>query len=122
METRSLFFEGGLVNMSVVTAFGLIMVFFLIRKVLLMIRFKDFRNRHVNFILVSGILALGSALLIRTINIYQALGAIAEAGDISKSLFAKGYQVSLIAPGYGLIIFFISLVSWSILKEIIRNE
>ena len=122
METRSLFFEGGLVNMSVVTAFGLIMVFFLIRKVLLMIRFKDFRNRHVNFILVSGILALGSALLIRTINLYQALGAIAEAGDISKSLFAKGYQVSLIAPVYGLIIFLISLVSWSILKEIIRNE
>ncbi len=51
------------------------------------------------------------------IGIYQACMAIQEMQDVSPALLAGGFQVSMIAALYGLIIFLVSRIFWYVLKS-----
>jgi hypothetical protein len=62
------------------------------------------------FAAVWGILGQG-------IGIYQACVAIQEIQDVSPALLAGGFQVSMIAPLYGIMIFLLSHILWFILKK-----
>lgn len=92
----NLFIEGGLPGMIVITLF-LIALFIAAWKA----------PRWVKEI---GIGALVVAILWNLMGIYQALGVVAEVGDISMSLLCGGISVTMISLIYGLIVYFISLV------------
>jgi biopolymer transport protein ExbB/TolQ len=51
------------------------------------------------------------------VGMYEACDAIQEMGDVSPAMLAGGFQVSMIAPMYGLIIFLVSRIFWYILKS-----
>jgi len=51
-------------------------------------------------------------ILGQVLGLYQAMSAIQQAGAVSPALLAGGFQVSLVPPMYGLILFILSLVSY----------
>jgi len=122
MKAKVLFFEGGPLQMTIISFFGLLMFFFLIRNIIRMVRNKKLDLRSVNYILLSGTFAILTTILLYLRELYLIMGLIAETGDISMTLFAKGLQLSMIAPIYGMILFMISILAWFILKEIISYK
>jgi len=70
----------------------------------------------VNAILQIGIFCFFFGVLSQAVGLYQALGAIVAAGDVSPALIFGGLRVSFIAPIYGLVIFLFTLAAWSVLK------
>lgn len=73
-------------------------------------------RRAIQVILQLGILSFFLGILSQTVGLFQALQAIERVGDVSPSLVAGGLKVSMIAPLYGLIIFLVAFLSWSVLK------
>ena len=57
-----------------------------------------------------GIAAVVVSVLWNMAGLYQALGAIQMAGDISPAVVCGGLKVSMISTFYGLIVYFISLI------------
>jgi len=118
MKISQYFIDGGLVFMVSITITGLMMLYFSIQKVLRMVKKSEFDLLQLNYILLFGSLSLLIGILDQARGFYIAMESIGIAGGISTSLFATGFQLSLIAPIYGLIIFLFSLIIWAVLKEI----
>ena len=92
----NLFVEGGAFGMIVITLF-LIALFIAAWKA----------PRWVKEI---GIGAMVFALFWNMLGLYQALGVVQMAPDISPAIIAGGIRVAMISLIYGLIVFFISLI------------
>ena len=71
----------------------------------------------INAVLQIGVFCFFLGILSQAVGLYQALGAIIAAGDVSPALIFGGLRVSFIAPIYGLLILLFSLASWSVLKN-----
>jgi hypothetical protein len=63
-------------------------------------------------ILFLGFLSLAWGILGQVLGMFQAAGAIVEAGEIAPSLIWAGFKVSLIAPVMGLMVLILSGVGW----------
>lgn len=61
---------------------------------------------------IAGSMAFMLGVLGQVLGLYQAMSAIQEAGAVSPALLAGGFQVSLVPPIYGLILFILSLISY----------
>lgn len=57
-----------------------------------------------------GLMALIGGIFYQLMGVYQVLGIYQSLGDISPTLLAGGFKVSLISTMYGLLIYFISLI------------
>lgn len=73
-------------------------------------------RKMLTAILQIGIFAFFFGVLGQALGIMMALQAIREAADISLAIVLDGFGISMIAPVYGLIIFLVSLASWSVLQ------
>lgn len=91
-----LFVEGGVLGMSLLTVELICMLFA--------------AWKAPAWVKEIGLLALATGFFYQMLGLYQACGAIQQAGDISLGLMAGGYKVSLIAVMYGLLIYALSLV------------
>jgi hypothetical protein len=69
-------------------------------------------------ILFFGSFALLLGILGQSVGIMQALDAIEVASDISLSLMAGGFKVSMLAPMYGFMLFIISFIVWFVYRSI----
>ena len=118
MKIFNYFVEGGILFMLVITVFGLLMLSFSGVKIYRMLIKKEFDLLQLNYILLFGSLSLIFGILGQGIGLFSAMEAIHQAGDISPSLMAAGFRVSMITPLYGIIIFIFTLLFWGILKEI----
>ncbi|HZL10299.1 MAG TPA: MotA/TolQ/ExbB proton channel family protein [Prolixibacteraceae bacterium] len=118
MKLFQLFYEGGPVFMLVITFFGLLMLASSGYKIFRMILKKEFDLLQMNYILLFGSLSLIFGILGQGMGLFGAMEAISVAGDISPSLVAAGFRVSMITPLYGIFIFIFSLIFWGVLKEI----
>ncbi len=118
MKLFQLFYEGGPAFMLVITLFGLLMLASSGYKIFRMILKKEFDLLQLNYILLFGSLSLICGILGQGIGLFYAMEAISEAGDISPSLMAAGFRVSMITPLFGIMIFIFSLIFWGVLKEI----
>ncbi len=118
MKLFKLFIGGGLIKMTIVSVFGLLMFFFLIRKILIMIRKNKYDPQTLTYILVFGSLSFFSAILIHLTSLSKVMELIQETGNMTMTRLAGGYKVMLISPIYGLTVFIFSLLAWGILKEI----
>lgn len=63
-------------------------------------------------ILFLGFLSLAWGILGQVLGMFQAAGAIVQAGEIAPSLIWAGFRVSLIAPVMGLVVLIVSAVGW----------
>ena len=68
-----------------------------------------------------GLFGLILGILSQAISLYQMMGAIEAAGDISPAIVAGGLRVSLIAPLYGVGIFAGAMLLWLILHFVSRK-
>lgn len=102
--------------MSIITLFALIAVLYLVRSVLQLTRGQQASRRHVRNMLIAGGTSFATGLLAQVIGLYQAMSAIEMAGDISPSLLAGGFKVSMIAPTYGLVIFLGTLAAYLLIQ------
>jgi hypothetical protein len=118
MNPFHLFMIGGPVQMTVVTIFGVIMFYFLYLKIKKMAGKKEFNLKYLNYILVFGSLSFFAAVFIHLIEMMSIMSFIQEKAEVTLTLMAGGYKVSLISPVYGLGYFMVSLTAWGILKEI----
>ena len=102
--------------MSLVTVAGLVMVIMTIYVMIINVKGRPVSHLLIRSIPVAGSTAFFLGLLAQVLGLYQAMTAIQAAGDISPALVAGGFQVSLIAPIYGLIIFVISLIVYLLIN------
>lgn len=110
MSMGNFFFQGGPLMMSLISIAGLVMVCVAVYVIVQWAKGAGLTKKLVKSIPIAGSLAFMLGILAQAIGLYQAMSAIQEAGDVSPALLAGGFQVSMIAPIYGLLIFVISLI------------
>lgn len=121
MKAIELFEMGGTPYMCAVSVCGLLSLFYIVKTTLNFVR-KNYSNRGLDLILLFGSLAVVVGLLSQAIGMYEAFGVIHSVGDISPSLMAAGFQISMITTLYGSFFFVISLLAWGILREIYKRQ
>ena len=89
-----LFYEGGILFMSIIS-------FFLLMTFIAFYLHNDKLKTYGNLALASGI--LGSFICI-----YSALGVIQQVGNVSQAILADGFKVSFISLIYGIIVYIVS--------------
>ena len=89
-----LFYEGGILFMSIISFF------------LLMILISFYL--HNDKLKTYGNLALTSGILGSFIGIYSALGVIEQVGNVSQAILAGGFRVAFISLMYGVIVYIVS--------------
>jgi hypothetical protein len=123
---KELFYMGGPLFMSILTAILIIMVAWAIYHSLPFLLNKDFeptqsrmRIRHIRTL---GLFGMVTGILGQLIGLYQAFAVIEEVGDISLSLLMGGLKFSMITTFYGIFIFLLSLILWFILDFILSRK
>lgn len=117
-----LFYRGGPLFMSLVTLAGLTSVVLMVNLSVRLARKESVPLSKMKIIPVAGSTAFMLGLLAQVIGIYQMISAIQEAGDVSPALIMGGFQVTLIAPAYGLVLFIVSLIGYLALNMIHRSS
>jgi len=74
-------------------------------------------EKGMNAILFWGATSLLVGLLAQMAGLYQALGFITNANDISLGIVASGLRVSLTFPIFGMLIFIFSALIWFVLHS-----
>lgn len=105
-----LFYRGGPLFMSLVSLAGLLAFGLIVYILIDMAKGKSVSKSTLKNIPIAGSLAFVLGILGQAIGLYDAMGAIQAAGDVSPALVAGGFQVSMIAPLYGLVIFVLTLI------------
>ncbi|HAY36500.1 MAG TPA: hypothetical protein DCY57_05910 [Bacteroidetes bacterium] len=67
-------------------------------------------------VLQLGVFLYFVGILSQALGLMQTFQVIQQIGDISPALLIGGLRVSMISPAYGLILFIISLILWSIAR------
>jgi len=123
---KDLFYMGGPLFMSILTAILIIMFVWSIYHSLPILLNKEFnvtqsrmRIRHIRSF---GLFGMITGILGQLIGLYQAFAVIEEVGDISLSLLMGGLKVSMITTFYGIFIFLLSLLIWFILDFILSRK
>lgn len=106
------FYAGGPLFMSLISMAGLVALFFIIKTVSKAAQGQTISQAELRNIPVAGSTAFILGILGQVIGLYDAMSAIQAAGDVSPAMLAGGFQVSMIAPMYGMILFVISLIAY----------
>ncbi len=115
-------YQAGGTFMHFISIFALITLVVVFLKARELILDKKGSLKLLDLILMSGSLSLAIGLLGQIIGIVLALAAIRDAADISPQIVFNGAIVSFYAPIWGFIVFIFSILSYFILKEVIRNK
>jgi hypothetical protein len=123
---KELFYMGGTLFMSILTAILIIMVAWAIYHSLPFLTGKNYdltqtrmRIRHIRTI---GLFGLMFGISGNLIGLFQAFDAIEQMGDVSPALLMGGLKVSMITTFYGIFIFLLSLLVWFILDYILSRN
>ncbi|MCF8378655.1 MAG: MotA/TolQ/ExbB proton channel family protein [Bacteroidales bacterium] len=115
----NLFQTGGPLFMGILTLmlFIILALFFYYLYLIIKLEYKDLDQtlKRLSFLKTGGVIALVTGFLGQMVGLHYAFTAIEAAGDVSPSILAGGLKVSMIAPIYGLLIFLISYLLWTIL-------
>jgi len=106
------FYMGGPLFMSLISIAGLASVALAVLAIFKYFRGQPISQKLLKFVLIAGSMAFMLGILGQVLGLYQAMSAIQQAGAVSPALLAGGFQVSLVPPMYGLILFILSLVSY----------
>lgn len=105
----------------------LTIIFFIILAIaiynLVIILRGDFKNinetrNKLKYLKSLGLFAFITGILGQLLGLFNALGAIEQAMDISPAVIAGGLKISMITPIYGILILLFSYIFWIILDNI----
>ncbi len=120
-----LFFQGGVLFMSILSIINISMIILSIKKFYDVFISKEAdaqkRKRGINEILEIGRFALIIGIFGQIIGLYSAFGAIEKMGGVSMEMLAGGLKVSSITTLYGFIIFIISYLFYFILNQKVQK-
>lgn len=122
MGIVELFMTGGPLFMFIISVFGGLMTVYAVNGVIVVFVKKDYEKANINYIILHGSLAFIIGIMGQAIGLFEAFGAIQQAGNIAPGLIAGGLKVSMIAPLYGAIWFNISFPLWFVLRETIKRH
>ena len=106
--------------MHIITLLGLLMLAITVWKVVEIFTKKVNNLKFLDLILMAGSVSLAVGLLSQIVGIVQALEVIRAAADISPQIVMGGAIVSFYAPIWGFVVFIFSMISYFVLKEIIK--
>lgn len=108
--------------MKVITMLAVISLVITVWKVWEIFGRKKINLKLLDFILMAGSLAAAIGIFSQIVGIVQALEAIRAAADVSPQIVMGGAIVSFYAPIWGFMVFIISLLTYFVLKEIVKNK
>jgi len=114
----NLFYEGGVLFMSILTLLLVVLLSISVYYGTLIIKSEsgpELRNlyRHrITYIKSVGLLSLVVGIFGQLIGMYQGFSLIQSSGAISQSLLLAGIRISMITTLYGMVIFIISYLIW----------
>ncbi len=110
-----LFYMGGPLFMGILTLIFMAMIVVAVVNGIPILRAEvdlDNSARKIGYVKSLGLFAAIIGILGQLIGLFMAFNAIESAGDVSPSLVAGGFKVSMITTLYGLFIYAISLFIW----------
>ncbi len=122
----SLFNQGGLLCMAILTLLLIVILAMAVYKVLQISNRKvehstSFRYQ-LSYIKSVGLIALVFGIFSQLLGLYQMFAVLEAAGGIAPAILAGGLKVSMIPMVYGLIIFLISYVAWLALDYMFERK
>ena len=122
----SLFYQGGVLFMSIVSL-GLISailfsIYSIIKIYVKKIDDKVSTQQSIDMIKSSGLFAAVTGILGQLIGLYSAFSAIEQMGSISPEMLMGGLKISSICTIYGLVIYALSLLTWFVLTNLNRAK
>ena len=119
----SFFQEGGVYMWFLLVLAGVIVVLAIIRGMQLFSNNNiDQLENKINTILFWGAFSVVLGFFAHFHGVYLAMQAIKQANDISPSIVAGGYAVSIITILSGLFMFMISAVIWLVYRSILSKK
>lgn len=114
----NLFYEGGPLFMGILTILFFIVIILSIYFFYIISR-KEYKDldlilKRLKLIKSTGVFALATGILGQLIGLYSAFSMIQEAGAVSTEILVGGLRVSMITTLYGMIIFLISYLLWTL--------
>ncbi len=114
----NLFYEGGPLFMGILTILLFVVVIVSIYFLYVIVR-KEYKDldmtlKRLKLIKATGTFALVTGILGQLIGLYMAFSVIQKAGSVSSELLAGGLRISMITTLYGMIIFLISYLLWTL--------
>jgi len=123
---KQLFYEGGLLFMSILTIILIVLVAWAIyhfMPVLLKKGSSSSKTRaRLKYIKTIGSFALIFGIFGQLIGLYQAFNIIQDLEGVSPALLMGGLKVSMITTFYGIVIYMFSLILWMILDYIVSQK
>ncbi|MCD6201328.1 MAG: MotA/TolQ/ExbB proton channel family protein [Bacteroidales bacterium] len=120
----TLFYEGGILFMSILSLCLLIMLVLSVYYGVLVFRSesssREMLRHRLTYIKSAGLLSLVIGILGQLIGLYSAFCKIQAVGSVSQSVLASGIKVSMITTLYGMIIFILSYLIWLILDSKVK--
>lgn len=108
--------------MHIITFMAILMLVVAGVKIYRMIAFKEYNTKLLSLMLLAGSFAVAWGIFSQIIGIVGALEAIREAADISPQIVYGGAIVSFYSTVWGFMVFFVSMLFYFTLKEIIKAK
>ena len=123
---KELFYQGGILFMSVLTILLIIAVVWILFYWLKYLSKKQPDKlaslRMIKYGKSVGLLAMVTGILGQLIGLYSAFSVIAEVKDVSPQLVYGGIKVSMITTLYGIFIFIIVTLLWLVATQVIERR
>lgn len=108
--------------MHIITIMGLMMLLVSGIKMYRMLVLKEFDFKLLSLVLLAGSFSVAWGIFSQVVGIVAALEAIRAASDISPQIVYGGAIVSFYSTIWGFIVFFISMLIYFTLKEIVKHK
>jgi len=123
---KELFYQGGILFMSILTILFIIAVVWILFHWLNYLSKKQQDKlaalRMIKYGKSIGLLAMVTGILGQLVGLYSAFSVIAEVKDISPQLLFGGIKVSMIVTLYGIIIFIVVNLLWLVATQVIERR
>lgn len=115
--------EGGIMFMLPIYIMWIVVLLLTVRMIALFNKTGHNRLVRQNEVVVFiGSFAFLFGVLGQVIGFFEAFTVIEQVGDISPALVAGGLRVSMLAPGYGFLLFLISGIIWFIFRMKLKHS
>ena len=122
---KTLFFEGGVLFMSLLSIVLLAILVLAVKNIVLVAKNEKEElvfSSQIGYIKSLGLFALVLGFLGQFLGLFQAFEYIASKGTVSPSILAAGFRVSSIASIYGMIIFLVAYLLWFGLDSLSKKK
>lgn len=123
---KDLFYQGGAGFMGVLTLLLLALVVWNVYHFIVFVKSgKDILPsvlRKFRYGRDIGLFAMVTGFMGQMVGMFAAFSILQEVDDVSPSVLAGGFRVSLIAPLYGILIYLLALLVWFVMTSLVERK